>query len=157
MVLFCGLTSSCIRHELYLFRGLYSSRGVCGFKVRVLYMEYGGPDRTYRNSGYGYGSLYRTHRSSGYGMEALQNSQKFRVGIRMLCSFTVRVLWPPGVQKLQKFKFRIRLRICTYLTEVPGTSDTRVNTRLKGAGNNKLIGEIYIYNSCILRLVYCIR
>ena len=39
---------------------------------------------TYRNSGYGYGSLTDLTEVPGMGMEVLQNSQNFRVGIRML-------------------------------------------------------------------------
>ena len=61
--------------------------------LRVLCQSY----RSHRSSGLGYGDLteltefrvrvrkcYRTHRSSGYCGTGIQNSQKFRAGIKML-------------------------------------------------------------------------
>ena len=69
---------------------------------------------------------YRTHRNSGYCGTGVQNSQKFRAGIKMLYPYPG-YLWHgrteltevPGtgmnvVQNLQKFRVRVRMSYITY-------------------------------------------
>ena len=58
-------------------------RMVCVFRVRV-WKSY----KTHRSSGYGYDSLTELTEFPGTGMEVLQNSPKFRAGIRMVYPHT---------------------------------------------------------------------
>ena len=95
--------------------------------------------RTHRSSGYGYECPTELTEVPGTGMTVLQNFKKFRAGMKMLYPY-------PGccgmvVQILQKFRVRVlmyttnrsslcRYGCCSELTEVPRTSNTRVNTCL---------------------------
>ena len=84
----------------------------------------------------------RTSRSSGYCGTGVQNLQKFRAGVKMVYPY-------PGycstvVQILHKFRVPVWMThrthrsslygygCCTELTKVPGTGNTRVNTRPRG-------------------------
>ena len=106
----------------------------------------------------------RSHRFPGY---VLQNSQKFRVGIRTLYPYPG--YFGTGVQ-LRKVRVRVWISCttrqrsspgygcCTELTYVPGTGNTCINTRLKGAKNNTRTNETKTCNAFrILRFVYCIH
>ena len=83
-------------------------------------------------SGQGYGSLPELEEVPGMGMDVLQNSQKFRVGTRMLYPypypgiFTRAYPYPgycaTGVQTYRSSGYGYEC--CTELTEVPGTGNT---------------------------------
>ena len=118
------------------------------------------------DSGSGYGSLAELPEVSGTGMEVLRNSQKFRVlwhgrteltevpgGSKKHCTPTPGIV-ARGGQNSQNFRVRVRMSYrthrshlyrlgrCTELIEVPGTGNTRENTRPRGRSRFEV--EVFI-------------
>ena len=102
-----------------MFKVMFCS--VRGFRVRVWESC-----RTSRSLRYGYGCVTELTEVPGVCGAGVQNLQKFRAGIKWLCTRT------PGIVARSYRSYRSSgygYECRTNLTEVPGTGNTRVNTR----------------------------
>ena len=102
-----------------MFKVMFCS--VRGFRVRVWESC-----RTSRSLRYGYGCVTELTEVPGVCGAGVQNLQKFRAGIKWLCTRT------PGIVARSYRSYRSSgygYECRTNLTEVPGTGNIRVNTR----------------------------